>query len=779
MLRFCEKDFTASNVIQITEVEKSIFLDKDLWRNGREHFKCGMFDNIDKVRLLPIVDKRREFVCYGYQDNEANRELRMLRELVGTKEALQFEDIYPDIQRVVIYGCNELAYFFAKYLEDRKIPVLAAGKYWDFMGYAQAENIVCDEFTMVVYAEDFFQRTNMDQMFFKSVSPEFECIDRIYEANVLEGKIRDTIGNFEDFICRLRGEQEIVMLGDGRESQDAYDLLLKYGIDICGFAVESNVRKNLLGKKIMSINEAVTLLDSPIFLECHGHNGALGEKYTEYFDYYGYERSKQFFLMRDYTEIPISNLVHVLYGKKVVLAGDRRLNQILSRYLYKVENGNIFIKCIDMGQDIEKKDLVQEGDIVCMVAPDYHGRLEKVQKKRQLEYAQFLSDLQSDNYTEYFIRSRSFTLIDAYLNQDSEKYTVSELMPKGVLVGKIPPWSGNFFFKGIMDGHPEVLLLPYMDLNNNMFWFCLRLAEYSSDEIVRNFWEMYDEESGDRERDFPDQGKFESSLRRLLRMSKSFTSQELFVMFHIAYVEMLTGEVSDIRQLVIYWEPHFVARFDFLFLTDWLKDRKINGQTIELRRNNVVRTGSACARVTDYKLSPTAPFYNMFLDGSTWGGESEDDFVFKIRFEDIKLHPMEMLDIVCKRMDITWSDNMLKTTSCGQVSSYRGSTGFDLKPVFNKYADFLSEFDRFRISIACSPYQKRHGYTYENCLKFSRREIQEMFRKPFLFESNEQFKTDNKTRMDVCEWIKWQLWEVRKHMVLDDIRPEFGQVEIK
>lgn len=54
-----------------------------------------------------------------------------------------------------------------------------------------------------------------------------------------------------------------------------------------------------------------------------------------------------------------------------------------------------------------------------------------------------------------------------------------------------------------------------------------------------------------------------------------------------------------------------------------------------------------------------------------------------------------------------------------------------------------------------------------------------MFRKPFLFESNEEFKTDNKTRMDVWEWIKWQLWEVRKHMVLDDIQPEFGQVEIK
>lgn len=780
MLRFCEKDFTVSSDIQVTEAEECMFLDKDLWKNGRVYFKCGMYDSTDKVRLLPIVDKGQELVCYGYQDNEANRELRMLKELAITKGALQFEDIFPDIRRVVIYGCNELAYFFARYLEGRQIPVLVTGKYWDFMGYIQAENIVCDKRTMVVYAEEFFQSTVLEQTVFKSVSPEFECIDKIYEANVLDGRIRDTIGNFDDFLYRLNGEREIVILGDGRESQDAYDLLLKNGIDICGFALETNVRKrNLLGKEVISIDEAIMHFHSPIFLECHGHNGAFGGKYTEYFDYYGYERNKQFFLIRDYADIPISNLVHVLYGKKVVLAGDRRLNQILSRYLYAVENGNIFIKCIDMGHDIGQKELVQEADIVCMVVPDYHGRLETVQKKRRLEYVQFLSDLQSDNFTEYFIRSRSFTLIDNYLNQDSEKYTVSELIPKGFLLGKIPPWSGNFFFKGIMDGHPEVLLLPYMDLNNNLFWYCLRLAEYCSDEILQNFWEIYDEESGDRERDFPDQGKFESSLGRFLRMSKFFTSQELFVMFHIAYVEMLIGEVSDIHQFVIYWEPHFVPRFDFLFLSDWLKDRKINGQTIELRRNNVIRTGSACARVTEYKLSPAAPFYNMFLDGTSWGGESDDESAFKMRFEDIKLHPREELEKVCEKMGIAWSDKMLKTTSCGQVSSYRGSTDFDLKPVFNKYDDFLSEFDRFRISIACSPYQKRYGYTYENCLKFSRRELQEMFLKPFLFESNELFEVDNKTHMSICEWIKWQLWDVRKHMVLDDIEPEFEQLQIK
>ena len=68
-----------------------------------------------------------------------------------------------------------------------------------------------------------------------------------------------------------------------------------------------------------------------------------------------------------------------------------------------------------------------------------------------------------------------------------------------------------------------------------------------------------------------------------------------------------------------------------------------------------------------------------------------------------------------------------------------GVVDFDLKPVFNKYEDYFSEFDRFRISISSSPYQKRYGYTYDNCIKYSRRELQEMFFKPFLFDKKSMY----------------------------------------
>ncbi len=691
MLRFYDTDFIEEENIRRTQ--DALILDNAVWNACRNIVrKCSHYHN-SLIHVIPIENKEKGLAAYGYQDNEANRELRMLRELVQCKNALQFGDIFSEYKEVVICGCNELAVSFAEYLTTLGVRVSVAGKYWEYFGYCGNDTADFNgEGKLVVFAEGVIPRNgSLTQAVRNSVSPEFECIDKIYEANVLDGRIRDTMGSFEDLIGCLAGEQEVVILGDGRESQDAYDLLLSFGIDICGFAVEKKTRSRLLGKAVMDVDEAVKCLGKPVFVECHGRNGALGGEDTEYFDYRGYERNKQFFMIRDYTDIPVSNLVHALRGKNVILTGDRRLCQLLTEYLSMAGDGNIFAKYVEIGGGGIRKN-----DIVCVVVPDYYTRPMEVRDKKNMEYKKFLSD-----------------------------------------AGENPA------------------------------------------EILRKFWEMYDEESVNKENDFPDQKKFDMALGRLLRLKESFTAQELFVIFHAAYVEMLGVQMPDICGQVIYWEPHFVPRYDFPFLAEWLREGRINVQTIELRRNNVVRTGSACARVTEHQLTPLDPFYNMFLDESSWGGQDEDDAVLKMRFEDIKLHPMEMLDIVCKRMDIAWSDRMLKTTSCGQVSSYRGSTDFDLKSVFNKYDDFLSEFDRFRISIACSPYLKRYGYTFENCLRFSRRELQEMFRKPFMFESDERFQKDGSLQMKLCEWIKWQLWEVRKHMVLDDIRPEFGQVEIK
>ncbi len=99
---------------------------KNIWKSARLFFashKAGFAEYM----LLPVIDEERQLLCFAYEDADANRELRMLRELQEETQALQFADLYPDCQCVKIHGFNELAYFFARYLSAQEIPVQVRG----------------------------------------------------------------------------------------------------------------------------------------------------------------------------------------------------------------------------------------------------------------------------------------------------------------------------------------------------------------------------------------------------------------------------------------------------------------------------------------------------------------------------------------------------------------------------------------------------------------------------------------------------------------------------
>ena len=67
----------------------------------------------------------------------------MLRELDRNEEAVSFRDVFPEIQNVIVCGCNELAYYFVQYLEKQQVNVSVLGKYWNLFGY---ENNRIDDF---------------------------------------------------------------------------------------------------------------------------------------------------------------------------------------------------------------------------------------------------------------------------------------------------------------------------------------------------------------------------------------------------------------------------------------------------------------------------------------------------------------------------------------------------------------------------------------------------------------------------------------------------------
>ena len=784
MIRFYNRKITLQNDIDAIMASERILAGENIWDDGKAYFRKYVSDNASDIRLLPVVNEKKEVLCHAYQDIESNRELRMLKELRSNREALQFRDIFPAIKEVLICGCNELAYCFVKYLEEQQIPVAVAGKYWDYFGYEGVVNAdVDDVHKLVVYAEDVIPKTaDLYQTVIRSASPAFECIDKIYETNVLQGKIKDTKGEWEEVLGRLRGK-EIVILGTDVRAQDIYDLLYGHGIVIWCFArwgdtEATKLHRTLLGKKVLSVEEVIIDREDAVFIDGSDKGSALGTENVEICDYYGYERNEQFFLIQDYTEIPCIDLLHVLKGKKVFLEGDEKLCYILSGYLEEREQGNIEPVYIDLSQC----RVMKETDILCIVYP-WFGLASQIMEEnpKVWHFMQMLSKEKIVSYTDYFSKIRTLVNVDLYRNRGKKKYSIKELTPKGILLGRIEAFSGNIFFRGILDGHPDILKWGYTYLNNNLFLYCIRLAGERSENILKIFKKLCNEEFAFcLEGEFTCWDQFERSAKTLLSLRETFTSQELFVIFHIAYAEMLCGyRITDLPQKIIYWEPHMFPRENFPFLERWLEDGQIHGQTVCVHRDMLVKVGSTynqCQRQGRNDGQPIMNVANIVEDctGQQWE-------MFHMRFEDMKLHPQKELRRLCGRLGILWSDTMLRVTDNGEAWNYQGIFDFDLKPVFNKYEEWLSEFDRFRISLTNSLYQKKYGYTYENCMNFSRRELQEMFLKEFRFQKKMRFEQEkDRTVYFLCTHRKVmnQLWEIRKHSVIDDIVPEFGEIEI-
>lgn len=785
MLRFCgNRSLERHEGFTIVIAEQPLTLNEDIWQNGRDYFRQHIYSNTTNLQIIPIVDASGDIICYGWQDHEANRELRMLKELESNQDARQFDDVFSDIKKVVICGCNELAYCFVKYLENLNIPVIVKGKYWNYFGYECTEEIDFEDSNiLIVHAEHILENnSSLFERVVRSASPEFECINRIYEENILDENVRDAEGDFNDLLKILKGK-DIILLGRDEKAQDVYDLLLAQGIDIKCFAVDKpqiDETEWLLGKRVEALATVMHNENNSVFVEVHSKSSAWGSKYLELFDYYGYKRNKRFFFINDYTDIPFSNLIHVLKGKKVVLTGDERLCKILSDYLMEIEQGDIGLRYIKLVQN----GMIKETDILCTVCL-WHGPGSPEKKEQILG-----TELVSEAYTDYFSRPSVFVNIDRYRMGSANKYTMKRLIPKGILLNITFYNSGNVFFRGLVDGHPNILSIQFNTFLYNMFGYCVRLSVEKAEDIPVIFQTLLKEELSEIEfkDSFPYWSRFCNSMKGWLALRERFTSQELFVIFHIAYVEMMGNEkISDLTQKIIYFDPHGFLVTERAFLAKWLECDAINEQVMTIHRDDVGNVCSFYVRslITDKKIELARQIIGWMLCEKKDLGMKQVDLQyckrFEVRFEDLKLHPGTELAKICERMQIPWCDSLMHTTYLGKTSAMGVIRDFDLKPVFNRHERYWSEFDRFRLYLIMAPYQKSYGYPYEDCMRFSRTQLWELFLKKFQFQKDLQFES-GKDEAAYYLWaydlIRWQLYENRKHAVMDDITPQFKPIEI-
>ncbi len=758
-------------------IEKdSVVLDQNVWQNARYYFS-HYERKINESVLLPVLDNQGKLLCFAYEDNDANREIRFLRELSEASEALQFVDIYPEYECVKIYELNELAYFFVQYLRNQNIEVHVYGELWRWLD----DEIVCledEKKCMTIYAEGInIRSSNWIDNLLRSVSVEFECIDHIYETNIKNGVFQDAAGGgITDLLSCLSKKKEIILLGSGRETQDVYNFLMKNHIDICSFVSENYSERThkMFGKEILSFMEVRKRYKNPVFIECSNKHSAGGFGGTDYYDYIGYKRNVAFYLIRDYIDINSSNLINILKNKNVFLAGEFNLCVYLNDFFEQEKcpmAGYLNIsnewKIEDSGRLplINPENIVK--DSVCLIVlPEYNEPNEEQklkEEKRQLK--KLLKEMQLDDYTEYFSYTFSFAHIQEF---DFIKYTKRQLHPKKIVIGSIESHSGNAFFRGLIDNHPSIIMLNYCKLNNHLFWICICLSVKKAQEIMPTFWQMFDQE--EYSKSFCNPSAFNEKMEQLLTLAEHFTSQELFVMIHIAFMYMYGINISsdNINEFIIYWEPHHVHRVDTEEFTKWLGTNDVRCDIVNVVRNICMRNAGEIKNALLYRKDKSTVFHSALQYPSLEKINNKYGDRLIVKFEDLKCYPRTTLMEICDRWNIAWSDSLMETTKNGERISYNNGvhmiSDFDMEPVYNTNEQFLSEFDRFRMNLINMPYQKKYGYPYIPISQFTRRELQEMFLNKYRFEDWIEYpsvKLGREYKIRIYEFIRYNLQKVR------------------
>ena len=596
---------------------------------------------------------------------------------------------------------------------------------------------------MIIQAEGDSKNKKFAERLLKSVSVEFECIDRIYECNIQKGIMKDTYVDSHELLRRLKQNEEIIILGSGRAACDAYDFLIKHGIDICCFVDERAERQlqKIFGKQILSAIDVRALYRDAVFLECESRNSAWGCGGTDYYDYIGYIRNERFFLLKDYVDVWDNSMTNILKSKKVVLTGDAYMCACLFNFF---KNKKVHI--IGYLEEPSQKDIFQElprfrindinKEITYLIAfPEFFGaQMQKEQSERKRQWINYLKCHGVNDYTDYFCGIASFTKVMG----EGQKYKRGWLMPKRIILGSIEHHCGNVFFKELLDGHPSILLeTDWRFLDDKLFWCSIFVSTQKGKNILLLFKKIYKDWGGN----LYNTELFDRKMMQLLSEDERYTSQEIFVMIHMAYMYMYGVNVDDVSGMLIYWEPHNIPRESLEECVNWLGESRVACDIVNVVRNICMRNGSMIKGKLEMGcnagLDSTAFRYLFMSYPSIDKKRFERSSRYVLRFEDLKCNAEELLMKLCDLWGIVWSDTMLHT-SCKENTKYveGWSKGFDLKPVYNSYEEYFSEFDRFRMMLINAPYQKEYGYPYVEVLNFSRKELYEMFLSAFYFERN-------------------------------------------
>lgn len=407
-------------------------------------------------------------------------------------------------------------------------------------------------------------------------------------------------------------------------------------------------------------------------------------------------------------------------------------------------------------------------DMICLVVlPEIdvgYDNNKFLEKKKELLCR--LNEKGVRNFTDYFSHMKSIIKMESEVVQ---KYGKSRLLPRKIVLGASESMCGNAFFMGLIDNHPSVWTISeYSPFNNNLFWFCVWLSNLPSEKILPFFHKFYPVVCN---QELKDRKMFEDKLKTMLVQGEKYTSQELFILFQIAYASMF-GKNIDASRMMIYWEPHIMRRENVEMFVEWLGTADCSCDILNIVRNICMVKGAVIkgTLVLNGMKKEELNILEMLSCPDVGEKRCANRNRYTLRFEDIKLHPHKVLTKLCGQWGIPWSDTLLETTKygkkCGYYNGEKNVHDFDLSPVYNNYEIYFTEFDRFRLALICAPWQRKYEYPFKKTACFSRRELQDMFLKEFRIEAElSSVSTGQKEKLNTeikkQQWLKEKLWEIR------------------
>ena len=703
-----------------------VIMDESIWIRGRKYFaeyeKLG-----DELVMLPVVDENNQLLCFAYQDEDANREIRQLRELSECEDALTFHDIFPQYDLVTIWECNELAYYFVKYLQEVGVSVVVKGMFWEkFDNFAFLGGESLDYRNLNIYSEGTWEKSqNLREYLLRSVSVEFECIDIIYERNVKNRIIKQACLCYDEFLEKLNGSECIAIKDIGQESLTAYDWLLGSGLtNICLLTNEENDngQRFIDEKPLYNLKQICQKYKNAIIIDCQNEHSTLGMDGLDNFDYKGFERNKRYFCLKEYVELPKSDLRHVLNGKNIVLAGDVFLcKRFYEYYKEEMECNNITYYNILNDDKAEwyhgdmplvTKENINKKDLLIVFAPEYIYSDKKIwdlnkHKKIRTKFAEQL----------YYEKCHNYLFSSQYIPENQmhsgTKYKADKLKPKGIIVGAMLMGCGNVLLRLMLREYDKIVMMRYGVLNENLILFCVKLAGEKSENILNAFWMLMTDAAGAEgiNKEFQGINLFNKKMTEMLQLVSRPTAQELFVIFHVAYEAMYGKDVSDVSDCIIFWETHGLTRIVYPDYIRWLDEESIRGLVVTNSRNNVVRAGGMirCLKESDYFSRTDTVLLRAALESPEEWNEKESVWGnIEVKFEELKCNPQSVIKKIGDGIGISF-DNLLDHTIYNGEIAYQNIEKI-IKPVYNPYEEFLSQFDKMHIAILSSEWQKKRGY---------------------------------------------------------------------